>query len=674
MGELLLPRLVSHTNHCVWHKANSFAAYITMKPQTLVLQRDLFERAIERASLVRAALVLLQEEGKYLDFQNLAPALLARVSIRYGLRMDRPRDVQQAKAYALLIINLALDRATGGSPERSAAALSKNEPTKIYMIGERLIDEVRERIDVVLKKNVFGVRDREKRRHQLEVLPADVRDRLMHWSNVGMVKLDGWPPSTMADIAECHELVELSEFDVQLAKHVDWNRIFSMGRDAAFALMYFRRPKRGVVAPSGGIWHAFLRSLYINAMVSEAWLKSREIRLTGSADDLLFDAIRHRLFVDSDALRLFVERIVTEPEELADRYVETTARIAQTMMAKHGGEAIFARAVSAGDVLLASKRAESLLRGLAQDAFNFYLSVDDVMKIDSDTLDRFWSSRVILVSRMAAELRFEQLSAERTKPWERLPNIKSPEDLSAILGGFGGWPKDEQDRFLSSSSEWMRVLIPPVSGKRDAHGDSFARILISIVEAGAAQRFLDTVTWDKVDFDMISAVAISSGSLGEAAPWFGQVVGRRVSSGLSVEKTQRLLGDLKVDAGFESAIMVASDGWTEANWTRIFRPGNWSMNRGKVEAGWDAMSPEMRPVLADITDGATLGRCVVEKCDLEQAKAFVLEVSRWANTQDKRRIAKNAWLSRHGPGMRDVLNHRWPGTDWDRIFTVKNSG
>ncbi len=645
-----------------------------MTEHALVLQGDLFERAIERASLIRAALKLLGEEGMSLDFQNLAPALLLRVGKRYGLRMDKPKEVQQAKAYAVLIINLALDRATGGSPEKSAAALRKNAPVKIYVIGERLLDEDRARIAAMLKKNVFQVTDGDSKRHWLEVLPSGVRDRMSNWSRVGLLMLDGWPPSTMQAVQECRSVIDLAAFDVRIARHVDWQRVMNVRPESTFALMYFRRLKMGEDAPFGGMWQAFLRSVYINAMVGEAWFSTRQIRTRGSLDAVHADAVRHRVFVEPKILRLFVERIVTDPEEMADKYTETTARVAQTMMAKQGGEAVFKRALSVDDVLLVSERAEELLRNLAQDAFSFYLSVDDVMQIDVGTLDRFWSVRVLLTSKVDVDMRFAEVGVKGRSPWDRLGYVKSPVDLAAVVAGFAAWPDEERVRFLGEPAVWMKVLRSPVSGKSELQAEAFNRILTTMVASGSGQRFLEAVSWGKVDFDLLHLSAISHTIDEAVAPWFGQAIGRKVLDGLSKPKTSKLLGCLRPDQGFEAALMVVSPRWSESDWTSVFKPGNWGKHLGKVEAGWNAMPPEIRPILCDITDGATLGRCVIELCSRDETKAFVRQLNQWADSRDKARSVVRCWLGVRVVGMRGILKGRWPGTDWNSLFTVRNSG
>ncbi len=645
-----------------------------MTKHALVVQGDLFERAIERASLVRAALMLLEEEGVVLDFQSLAAALLTRVGNRYGLRLDKPKEVQQAKAFAILIINLALDRATGGSPEKSASALKKNAPIKIYMIGEHLLDEDRPRIATVLKKNVITITDEEKKRRWLEVVPEGLRNRLNHWSQVGLVMLDGWPPSTMEAVQECRDVIDHAAFDVRVASRVDWQAVMNVGQAAVFPLMYFRRQKMGVDAPNGGIWEAFLRSLYINAMIGEAWYAPQEIRMKGTLADARADSIRRRVFVDPKTLRLFVERIVIDPETLAEKYTETTARIAQTMMAKHGGEAVFKRALSEDDVLLVSKRAEELLRGLAQDAFNFYLSVDDVMQIDVGTLDRFWSVRVLLTSKADIEMRFAEVTMKGKKPWERLPFIKTPVDLSVIVAGFAAWTDGARSDFLDEPSRWMKVLRSPVAGKSELQAEALNKILTVMVATGSGQRFLDAVRWGEVDKNLLHLSVLTHTIDSQTAPWFGQMIARKVLAGVSREVAAELLGNLKPDQGFEAALMVLSSHWSESDWTDVFKPGNWIGYFGKVEAGWNAMSPEMRPNLCAFTDGITLGHFVRDRCSRDEAREFVRQINRWADSKDKSRTAVRCWLGHGLPGLKEALAHRWPGTDWDSIFTVKTHG
>ena len=641
----------------------------------LVRQDDVFGQAFGQASLVRDALQELLDEEVLVDLLTMAEPVLMRVAKRYGLDMAKPRGIAQAQAYFVLMLNLALDRATGGDVGKAARALqnAENMP-KLLVVAERLLDEPRTAIDACLKKNGLRVQEWDGS-SVFELLSASVRDQLAYWSRMGLLQDNGWPPSTMAARAVCLERVERAQLEVTTGRKVDWRRVLNVDPEAAFARAYFARANVHHPAAAGGLWRPFLCSLYINAMVHEAWHAARPIRAYDQANFILADEIRRRVFVDPNTLRLFVERVVIDPEELADHYVETTARVAQTLMGMQGGEAVFAEALDTQDVHRIATSAEQLLRELARNAYNFYLSVKDVGVASEEELERFWNVRVLLSSRLRAETRFAQTTAIAQEPWKRLLTVRSIEELAAIVGGFVRWPTAQQDAFFDRASAWRRLFIRQTILSESREGAGFIRVLSAMATAETAERFLEAIPWHEAHQTVFMDAAFSRIEERETAdPWFGRAFGRAVAGGYAVGASQEIFAVLRASAAFKEALVVASANWhTDADWRRYFRPGAFLHYAGRVAVAWEVMPPERRPLLVELTDGGSLG-AVLTSLSEREARAFVVRLNAWVVTREQRRHAVLAWTSREGHGLEAALQEKWPRTDWRALFTIQASG
>lgn len=667
----MLPRRISRANALALGIRRFVATKLTMG-NALVLQRDdAFEKALAQASLVRDALQELMDADVSVDVLAMAGPMLTRVAERYDLDMGKPRGRAQAQAFFVLLLNLALERATGGDASKAARALktAENLP-KLLVVAEKLLDEPRRRIEAILKRNGFIVEA--DGRHCFELLPATTRDQLAHWAKTGLLQDNGWPLSTMAMVAERTERVARAELEVQTGRKVDWRQVLNVNPEAAFVRAFFARANVRQPSLAGGLLQPLLRSLYINAMVSEAWLLRREARMFTSASFYLDDEIRRRAFVTPMTLQLFVERVVLDPEELADRYVETTARVAQTLMAKHGGEAVFAEALSAEDVYRVAKYAEALLRELAADAFKFYLQVADVT---ADDIERFWNTRVLLTSPLQWETRLAQATAVQDRAWERLGSLRSTEELATVAGGFARWPQEQQEAFFAQSHVWFLVLTRKTVSRDARDGDGFIRLFATMEQAGFAQRLLDAVVWKDVHASQFHEAALSSiDECAQADPWFGRAVGRAVASGYPVANAREIFSDMRTAAALKEALVEASREWTsDEDWLRYFASGAFLHFLARLQAVWDAMSPERRPLLVSLADGTSIGHVLAAQSQ-EEAEAYVRALNAWAQTRSQRHNAIRAWVSREGGGLRSVLTDRWPRVDWDARFTVRGAG
>lgn len=641
----------------------------------LVRQSDAYEKALEQASLVRDALRLLADEDVSLDVQAMAGPVLTRVAERYDFDLGKPRGRAEAQAAFVLFLNLALDRATGGDANKAARALqtAANMP-KLVVLAEKLLDEPRRRIASILKRNAFIVKANGRDDRQcFELLPAAVRDQLAHWAKVGLLQDNGWPLSTMAMRVACLERVERAELEVKMGRKVDWQRVLNVMPEAGFVRAYFSRATAQRPSFAGGLWQPLLRSLYINAMIPEAWFERRPERLWGSSEFALHDEIRRRVFVTPEALRLFVERVVLEPEELAERYVETTARVAQTLMAKQGGEAVFAQSLDDGDVHRVASYAEALLRELAADAYKFYLQSD--AKVSDDDLDHFWHARVLFTTAVKADTRLAQATAVQARAWERLGSVRSTEELSVVAGGFARWPHEQQEAFFRDARQWSGVLTRQTVSREGRDGDGLMRLFATVASAGAAERFLDAMIWKDVHPSQFHEAALSDADeRQEADPWFGRAFGRAVAGGYSVAEARGIFSDIRTGAALKEALVEASRGWTsDEDWLRYFASGAFLHFVARVQAAWDAMSPERRPLMVSLTDGASLGRVLVAEGQ-EAAEAFVRQLNAWAQTRSQRHNAIRAWVSGEGSGLRSALVQRWPRVDWDERFIVRGAG
>lgn len=639
----------------------------------LVPQRDdAYEKALGQASLVRDALQELMDADVSVDVLAMASPMLTRVAERYDLDMGKPRGRAQAQAFFVLLLNLALERATGGDASKAARALrtAENLP-KLLVLAEKLLDEPRRRIKTLLGRNAFIVEA--DGRHCMELLPSNVRDQLAHWAKMGLLQDSGWPLSTMAMVAVCMERIERAELEVKMGRCVCWQRVLNVTPEARFARAYFARTTVQKPSFAGGLWQPFLRSLYINAMVPEAWLAPRQVRTWKTVEFSLHDEIRRRVFVTPEALRLFVERVVLEPEELADRYVETTARVAQTLMGKHGGEAVFAEALDDGDVHRVALYAEELLRELAVDAYKFYLQSAD--GVTDDDLDFFWHARVLFTTAVKAHTRFAQAMAVQDRAWERLGTLRSTEELAAVVSGFARWPQEQQEAFFENTRVWFPVLTRQTVSREGRDGDALVRLFATMAEAGVAERFLDAVVWKDVHSSQFHEAAMSNvDERAQADPWFGRAFGRAVAGGYSVVDAREIFSDIRTAVALKEALVVASRDWTsDEDWLRYFASGAFLHFQTRLQAVWDAMPPERRPLLVSLSDGASLGRVLAAQSQ-ETAEAYVRALNAWAQTRSQCHDAVRAWIGVDGTGMRNVLAGRCSSIDWEARFTVRGAG
>lgn len=640
----------------------------------LVLQRDdAYEKALGQASLVREALQELMDADVSVDVLAMASPMLTRVAERYDLDMGKSRGRARAQAFFVLLLNLALERATGGDASKAARALqtAENLP-KLLVVAEKLLDEPRRRIKTLLGRNAFIVEA--DGRHCMELLPSNVRDQLAHWEKVGLLQDGGWPLSTMAMLGVCLERIERAELEVKMGRKVDWRRVLGIRPEGAFAEVFFARAVLQRPALSGGLWQPFLCSLYINAMISEAWFAPSPVRLFGrSVTFYLDDEIRRRVYITPETLRLFVERVVLETEELAEHYSETTFRVAQTLSGLQGGEAVFKEALSHSDVLRVAKYAEELLRKLAADAFSFYLHATDAST--DDDMDRFWHTRVLLTTPTQAHTRFARAMAVQDRAWERLATLRSTQELAAVVGGFARWPVEQQEAFFHDARLWSGVLVRQTVSREGRDGDAFVRLFATMAEAGVAERFLDAVVWKDVHPSQFNEAAMSNvDERAQADPWFGRAFGCAVAGGYSVADAREIFSDIRTAAALKEALVVASRDWTsDEDWLRYFASGAFLHFQTRLQAVWDAMPPERRPLLVSLSDGASLGRVLAAESQ-ETAEAYVRALNVWAQTRSQCHDAVRAWIGVDGTGMRNVLAGRWSSIDWEARFTVRGAG
>ncbi|MEK7529886.1 MAG: hypothetical protein AAB570_03095, partial [Patescibacteria group bacterium] len=652
-----------------------FVATKLKMENALVLQRDAYEQALAQASLVRDALRVLMDEDVSLDVQAMAGSVLTRVAERYDLDLSKPRGRGAAQATFVLLLNLALDCATGGDVAKAARVLTfaENMP-KLVVIAEKLLDEPRRRIKALLARNAFIVEadGRSDRRQCFELLPSATRDQLAHWAKMGLLQSNGWPLTTMAMHSACLERIERAELEVKMGRCVDWRRVLGVMPEAGFVRAYFSRAVVQKPASAGGLWQPLSRSLYINAMVSEAWLAPQTKRTWESVAFTLDDEVRRRVFVTPQTLRLFVERVVLAPEDLAEHYIETTARVAQTLMGKHGGEAVFAEPLQVDEVHRVARYAEELLRALAVDAYNFYLQMGD--EVSDDDLDLFWHARVLFTTAVKAHTRLAQAMAVQSNAWERLGSLRSTEELAAVVGGFTRWPHEQQEAFFETPQVWFRVLARQTVSRDGRDGDAFMRLFATMAQAGVGERLLDAVEWKDVHPSQFHEAALSNvNERQQADPWFGRAFGRAVDGGYKVEEAREIFSNIRTEPSLKAALTEAARHWTsDDDWLRYFASGAFLHFVARVQAAWDAMSPERRPLLVSLTDGASLGRVLTAQTQ-EVAEAYVRALNAWAVTRSQRHDAVRTWISQEGTGMRNVLIQHWPRVDWEARFTVRGA-
>ncbi|MDP2631301.1 MAG: DUF6178 family protein [Candidatus Uhrbacteria bacterium] len=419
------------------------------------------ERAHQKSELLRNALERLAERGVEVEFASALETLTLHVIRRESFDQRNPRLVNRAKGIVIVTLNLALEYATKGDVEKAANALRKNSLEKIFLIGEKKVQELIVRIEKVFNASYIRVViDRKVAYYGIS--DAQTESRLRDWHDGHISDHNHLPPATMAEIQPILDTLDRVEREIYLAKKVDWDTVLSPVVND-FAARFFCREKRTEKSEAGGIWLPFLASLMVNALTAGYGVSASgsSYRLgSGRGVDLY-------LMLQDSAIVEFLELVMFEYEALPRRAPSAAAKIATSAFKKHGPEAnVFCKPCTDKEVFEILAMAAVAMNAVAEKVRDFYMGVTSVAEPTHTELDRFWRTQLFIHSTVNVADRLIQSNVKAKRPWENLSETKNLSDVARLIVGFQAWPTEEQISFLKTFDVNQRFCATPGKGDK----------------------------------------------------------------------------------------------------------------------------------------------------------------------------------------------------------------
>lgn len=430
---------------------------------------------LEEVARRKAAFLLLVRDAmaeKGIDVDLKAGATRAVEHIAKAGEFSH-RDLRaQSKMMARFVlgVSLGLECATKGVVIKAIAALTKNPVEMLYLIGEKMLTELKERADKVAANAVVSTMVDAHHRGYFGVTDY-ATDTLIHgWSTNGFNDAHGLPPGTMTEYTWISSTLDRVEKETRLAKLVHWEPILKETGITQFPSIYFRRSERNVPSPAGGVLAPLFCSLGVNAFVGSWDSQVDDERRGGDAATVSAHA-----FLVPENIQSFVELLFSDDEKTAENREIQVVVCASKLLRKPGfGEGrIFVEPVVKSDlrdeILFAIRLATSAFaqacRGFAEEA----QKEEPPTALDAQQLQAYWMEKVDAWARpqlfvYVPDWQNRRVAETRAihEPWNAIPDAKSFDEVVRILKDFPHWPIATRMTLAGTLdiSRWVRKDVP----------------------------------------------------------------------------------------------------------------------------------------------------------------------------------------------------------------------